>query len=43
MSPDAQFTHAHMVRFERTIHAPAAEIWSVLTDTGCCPAGTARA
>jgi len=32
MSHDAQFTHAHMVRFERPIAATPDEVWSVLTD-----------
>ena len=36
-SPDAQFTQANMVRFERAIHAPAAAIWPVLTDTARLP------
>ena len=37
MTADAQFTHAHMVRFERTIAADSATIWAVLTDTGRLP------
>src|SRR6185503_8098633 len=36
-SPDAQFTQANMVRFERTIHASSNAIWSVLTDTARLP------
>ena len=36
-SPDAQFTTANMVRFERTIHAPGEAIWAVLTDTTRLP------
>ena len=32
MRGDAQFTHAHMVRFERTFTGPAEEVWAVLTD-----------
>jgi uncharacterized protein YndB with AHSA1/START domain len=36
-SPDAQFTTANMVRFERTIHASSDAIWSVLTDTQRLP------
>jgi len=32
MSNDAQFTHAHMVRFERPIDASAEAIWAVLTE-----------
>jgi uncharacterized protein YndB with AHSA1/START domain len=37
MSQDAQFTHAHMVRFERTIDAKPEAIWAVLTDTSRLP------
>jgi uncharacterized protein YndB with AHSA1/START domain len=33
MSQDAQFTHAHMVRFERVLPGPAEKVWAVLTDT----------
>jgi uncharacterized protein YndB with AHSA1/START domain len=36
-SPDAEFTSANMVRFERTIHASSDAIWSVLTDTSRLP------
>ncbi|MFI5033879.1 MAG: SRPBCC domain-containing protein [Reyranellales bacterium] len=36
-SPDAQFTQANMVRFERTIHAASDAIWSMLVDTSCLP------
>ena len=36
-NPDAQFTAANMVRFERTIHVPADAIWPVLTDTARLP------
>jgi uncharacterized protein YndB with AHSA1/START domain len=36
-SPDAQFTQANMVRFERAIHAPTDALWSVLTDTARLP------
>jgi len=36
-NPDAQFTEANMVRFERTIHAPAEAIWPVLTDAARLP------
>ena len=32
MSEDAQFTHAHMVRFERLLPGPPEKIWAVLTD-----------
>jgi uncharacterized protein YndB with AHSA1/START domain len=32
MSHDAQFTHAHMVRFERSIEATPDKVWSVLTN-----------
>jgi hypothetical protein len=27
-NPDAQFSQANMVRFERTIHAPSTTIWA---------------
>lgn len=37
MSDDAQFTHAHMVRFERLLPAPLEHAWQVLTDTRCLP------
>jgi uncharacterized protein YndB with AHSA1/START domain len=37
MSPDAQFTHAHMVRFDRLLPGPADKVWSVLTDTRWLP------
>lgn len=37
MSHDAQFTHAHMVRFEREIDARADAIWAVLTDPARLP------
>ncbi len=37
MTADAQFTHAHMVRFERTVDADPAAIWAVLTDTARLP------
>jgi uncharacterized protein YndB with AHSA1/START domain len=37
MTADAQFTHAHMVRFERTIEAGPEVVWAVLTDTGQLP------
>lgn len=32
MRGDAQFTHAHMVRFERTFTAAPEKVWAVLTD-----------
>ena len=37
MTADAQFTHAHMVRFERTIDAAQAAIWTVLTEASRLP------
>jgi uncharacterized protein YndB with AHSA1/START domain len=37
MTADAQFTHAHMVRFERTIDASPEAVWAVLTDTARLP------
>ena len=37
MSPDAQFTHAHMTRFERPLPAARDKVWSVLTDTSRLP------
>ena len=37
MSPDAQFTHAHMVRFDRLLPGPAETVWSALTDTRWLP------
>jgi uncharacterized protein YndB with AHSA1/START domain len=37
MTADAQFTHAHMVRFGRTIDAGPEAIWAVLTDTDRLP------
>jgi uncharacterized protein YndB with AHSA1/START domain len=37
MSQDAQFTHAHMVRFERRLPAPPEKVWAVLTDTRWLP------
>lgn len=37
MTEDAQFTHAHMVRFERTLPGPVARVWAVLTDTRALP------
>ncbi|HSI01001.1 MAG TPA: SRPBCC domain-containing protein [Reyranella sp.] len=37
MSHDAQFTHAHMVRFERLVDASPAAIWAVLTDPARLP------
>lgn len=37
MTADAQFTHAHMVRFERTIDAAQAAIWAVLTEASRLP------
>jgi uncharacterized protein YndB with AHSA1/START domain len=37
MTDDAQFTHAPMVRFERTLPGPAERIWAVLTDARWLP------
>ena len=37
MSHDAQFTHAHMVRFDRVLPGPLDKVWSVLTDTKWLP------
>jgi len=37
MTADAQFTHAHMVRFERAIEAGPEAVWAVLTDTARLP------
>ena len=37
MSHDAQFTHAHMVRFDRLLPGPTEQVWSVLTDTDGLP------
>jgi uncharacterized protein YndB with AHSA1/START domain len=37
MTADAQFTHAHMVRFERALTAPAEQLWRLLTDTAALP------
>ena len=37
MSQDAQFTHAHMVRFEWVLPGPAETVWAVLTDTRWLP------
>lgn len=34
MSDDAQFTHAHMVRFERLLPGPVERTWDVLANTG---------
>ena len=36
MSEDAQFTHAHMVRFERCVRTSRA-VWRMLTDTRRLP------
>jgi uncharacterized protein YndB with AHSA1/START domain len=38
MSHDAQFTHAHMVRFERPMAGTAEGVWAVLTDFKRLPA-----
>lgn len=37
MSHDAQFTHAPMVRFERSIEATPDRVWAVLTDVRLLP------
>ncbi len=37
MGPDAQFTHAHMVRFERNVPVLPEELWRVLTDVQSLP------
>lgn len=37
MSEDAQFGHAHMVRFERNLPAPPERTWAVLTDVHSLP------
>lgn len=36
-SDDAQFTHAHMVRFERLLSGPPERTWAVLTDVRSLP------
>ncbi|MDP2375193.1 SRPBCC family protein [Reyranella sp.] len=37
MSEDAQFTHAHMVRFERLLPGPVERTWQVLTEVNRLP------
>ncbi|MGQ3298927.1 SRPBCC domain-containing protein [Reyranella sp.] len=37
MSDGAQFTHAHMVRFERHLPGPPVQAWGFLTDPGRLP------
>lgn len=37
MSDGAQFTHAHMVRFERHLPGPPSQAWRYLADTGHLP------
>jgi uncharacterized protein YndB with AHSA1/START domain len=37
MSDGAQFTHAHMVRFERHLPGPPAQAWGFLADPGRLP------
>jgi len=37
MSRNAQFTHAHMTRFERPLPAARDKVWAVLTDTSRLP------
>jgi uncharacterized protein YndB with AHSA1/START domain len=36
--PDAQFSHAHMVRFERLLPGPAEQAWAVLSEPRWLPA-----
>ncbi len=43
MSDGAQFTHAHMVRFERPLPGPPSQAWGFLADPAACPAGMATA
>ena len=38
MSHDAQFTHAHMVRFDCPLAGTPDEVWQTLTDARCLPA-----
>jgi uncharacterized protein YndB with AHSA1/START domain len=38
MSPDAQFLHANMVRFDRLLPGPIDQVWAALTDTARLPA-----
>jgi uncharacterized protein YndB with AHSA1/START domain len=37
MNKEAQFTHAHMTRFDWPMPAPREKVWQVLTDTKCLP------
>ena len=37
MSPDAQFTHANMVRFERPLPTAREKVWALLTTPGLLP------
>lgn len=37
MSDDAQFTHAHMVRFERLLPGPIERAWQALTEADLLP------
>ncbi len=37
MSHDAQFTHAHMVRFERPLPASREKVWALLTTPALLP------
>jgi uncharacterized protein YndB with AHSA1/START domain len=37
MSEGAQFTHAHMVRFERLLPGPVERAWQILTETSRLP------
>lgn len=37
MSPGAQFSHAHMTRFERPLPAPREKVWALLTTTALLP------
>lgn len=38
MRPDAQFTHAHMVRFQRLLSGPPQQIWPRLAEPRRIPA-----
>ncbi len=37
MTEGAQFTHAHMVRFDRLLPGPVEKVWAALTDTRWLP------
>ena len=34
MSQDAQFTHAHMARFDRVLPGPLEKVWAILNEHG---------